>query len=129
MLEESQVCLDVARLVPGLARHVHRELPRRVREVAHRPARPLHGLQLADEDAVHPLAHRLLGRKVRKRRQPLLDLQLPHLARPHTDEAVLARELVVGDRALHELLPVNRSSGGQHHDRNMLARWPVTRFG
>src|SRR5437867_1285212 len=56
VLEQSQVDLDVARLVPDLAGHVQRELPRRVGKVAHGAARALHRLQLADEDAVDALA-------------------------------------------------------------------------
>ena len=45
MLEQADVDLDVAGLVPDLPRHVQAELPWRVGEVVHRTAGPLHGLQ------------------------------------------------------------------------------------
>jgi hypothetical protein len=101
VLEESQVDLDVPRLVPDLAGHVHREVPRRVWEIADGAPGALHRLHLADHDAVDPLLDRLAARQIRKRRQPLLDLQLGNVARSHPDEAVLARELVIGDRTIH----------------------------
>src|SRR2546425_8027066 len=98
---QAQRDLHVARLVPDLPGHIQGELPRRVREVADRSPRPLHGLKLADEDAVHTLADRLPAREVGHRRQALLDPHLADLPRPLAHEAVLARQLVVGDRPLH----------------------------
>src|SRR5882724_9152607 len=103
VLEQAEVGLDVARLVPDLARHVHGELPRRLREIVDGAAGALHRLELADHDAVHALADGLAAREIGERWQPLLDLQLADLARTHAHEAVLARELVVGDRSIHAL--------------------------
>src|SRR6185503_1382789 len=93
--------LDVARLVPGLTRHVHGELPRRVGEVVDGATGPLHRLELADEDPVNPLPDRLHRREVGHPRQALLGPDLPDPARAHADEAVLPRELVVGNRPIH----------------------------
>src|SRR5439155_5586222 len=105
MLEQIEVRLDVARLVPDLSRHVQRELPGRVGEVIDRAPRPLHRLELADHDAVHPLADGLAAGQIGERRQPLLDLQLTDLPRAHAHEPILARELVVGDRSIHAWPP------------------------
>ena len=64
VVDQLLVDLDVARLVPALARHVHLEFPGRVGEVPERAARGLERLQLADEDAVElraQLERRALG--------------------------------------------------------------------
>jgi hypothetical protein len=101
VLEQSQIDLDVPRLVPDLPRHIHRELPRGVREVAHGPAGAFHRLELTDHDAVDPLLDRLTARQVGKRREPLSDLQLGDFASAHPDEPIFPRELVIGDGAIH----------------------------
>jgi hypothetical protein len=101
VLEQPQIDLDVARLVPCLARHVHRELPGRVRKVAHAPAGALHRLELADHDPVHTFLDRLATGQIRKRRKPLRNLDLGDLARAHPDEPFFPRELVVGNRTIH----------------------------
>src|SRR5262249_36065708 len=44
VLEQAQVDLDVARLVPDLARHVHGELPGSLGKVVHGAASAFHGL-------------------------------------------------------------------------------------
>jgi len=105
VLEEAQIDLDMARLVPDLACHVHRELPRRVREVADRPTRALHRLYLAHEDPMDPLPDRVGAGEIGERREALRDLQLRHLASAHPHPPVFPRELVVGDRALHRNSP------------------------
>src|SRR5207237_2586141 len=86
VIEKPEIDLDVARLVPDLARHVHGGLPRRVGEVEDRPARAFHRLQFADEDAVHAVAHLLARREPGERRETLLDLELADVARPHAHE-------------------------------------------
>src|SRR5262249_21275139 len=101
VLEQPQVDLDVARFVPDLPCHVHRELPRRVRKIAHGPPGALHRLQLTHHDAVHTLLDGLAGRQVRERWEPLGDLQLGDVAGAHPDETIIPRELVVSDRAIH----------------------------
>ncbi len=101
VIEQSQIDLDVARLVPDLPRHVHREVPWRVRKIAYASARPFHRLQLADHDPVNAFLDGLGTGEVGKRRKPLRDLQLGDLARAHSDKPVFPRELVVGDRTIH----------------------------
>src|SRR5205809_1100979 len=48
-------------------------------------------------------ATRAAASSAHAQRQTLVDLQLADLARTHAHEAVLARELVVGDRSIHAL--------------------------
>ena len=103
VLEEAEIDLHVPRLVPHLAGHVERELPRRLGEIAHGAPGPLHRLHLAHHDPVYPLPHRVAGREVRERRKALVDLELGHLAGAHADEAVFTREFVVSDRTLHRV--------------------------
>ena len=66
VLQEADVDLDVAGLVPDLARHVHGELPRRVGEVVDGAAGALHGLHLADQDAVGALLDGLAASSARE---------------------------------------------------------------
>src|SRR5207253_4436539 len=82
-------------------RHVQRELPRRVGEVVDGPAGPLHGLELADEDAVDALLDRLAAGQVGERGEALCHLELSDPPAPHPDEAILTRQLVVGEGPLH----------------------------
>src|SRR5258706_12600870 len=101
VIEQTQIDLDVARLVPHLPRHVHGELPRRVGEIEDRAAGAFHRLHLADENAVDAITHLLTRHEAGERRHALLHLQLAHLPRAHANEAVLAGVTVGGDEAIH----------------------------
>src|SRR5262249_55310623 len=101
VLEQAQVDLDVARLVPDLTGHVQGELPRRVGKVADGTAGPLHRLQLTDEDAVDALANGFPAGQIGHRREALRHAQLRDVAGALAYEALLTRELVVGDGPFH----------------------------
>src|SRR5207253_8907866 len=104
VLEQTDVDLDVAGLVPDLPRHVQAELPWRVGEVVHRAAGPLHGLHLSHHDAVGPLLDGVAAGEPGKRRQALADLALRDLPRAHAHHAVFPGELVERDLTLHRCL-------------------------
>ena len=101
MLEETEIDLQVAGLVPYLAGHVHGELPGRVGEIVDAAPSALHGLHLAHHDAVDPLLDGLATAEVGEGRETLLDLELRDVPGAHADEALLTGQLVVGDRAIH----------------------------
>src|SRR4029453_8492331 len=98
VLEEPEIDLQMAGLVPHLAGHVHGELPGRVGEIVDAAPRALHGLHLAHHDPVDPLLDGLAAAEIGERREPLLDLELRDIAGAHAAEGLLAGQLAVGDR-------------------------------
>src|SRR6266576_5487154 len=64
-------------------------------------AGPLHRLQLTDEDAVDALADGFAAGQIGHRREALRHAQLRDVAGALAHEALLTRELVVGDGPFH----------------------------
>src|SRR4029453_5641587 len=102
VLEQADIDVDVTRLVPDLARHVHGELPWGIGKIVDGAPGAFHGLQLADHDAVHSLLDGFPTAEAGERGGARLDFDLGPPARPHADEPVLASQLVVGDWTVHD---------------------------
>src|SRR6266545_4220369 len=70
---------------------------------SHGASGAFHRLQLPHHDAMGPLFDGLARHEIGEWRESLLGLEPSHLPRAHPDEAVLAGQLVVSDRTIHDL--------------------------